>query len=91
MLRSNAQNRAIHAMLADFARLWSHDGVHLTPAEFKIILCSYFNAALAEADGLEVRDIPLPESTSKMDVDRMNNFIEYVCYIAVSMGVDLSY
>ena len=90
MLRTNSQNRVAHALLSDFARSWSHEGVHLTAAEFKIILCSYFNAALAEADGLEMRDISLPESTSKMDVDRMNNFIEYVLYISATLGVELS-
>ena len=77
-------------MFSDFARQFSHEGVHLTAAEFKLIFCCYFNAALAEADGLEVRDIPLPESTSKMDSDRMNNFIEYICFIGAQMGVDLS-
>lgn len=77
-------------MLGDFARQWSHEGVRLTAAEFKIIICSYFEAALAEADGREVRTIPLPESTSKMDVDRMNNLLEYVLYLGCHMGVEFS-
>lgn len=88
--RSSPQNRAFHAMMGDFARQWSHDGVHLTAAEFKTIFCCYFHFALCEADGLEVRDIPLPESTSKMDSDRMNNLLEYCGFIASHMGVDLS-
>lgn len=90
MIRTAQQNRAAHALLGDLARLWSHEGVHLTAAEWKMIFCSYFNFALAEADGLEVRDLPLPESTSKMDVDRMANFIEYVLFISTHLGVDLS-
>lgn len=90
MIRSNAQNRAAHALLGDFARSWSHDGVRLTAAEWKVITASYFNAALAEADGLEVRDIPLPESTSRMDAARMNNFLEYLLFLGAHMGVIFS-
>jgi hypothetical protein len=84
------QSRKLHAMFSDFARGFSFEGVHLTAAEFKIIMCSYFNAALAEADGLEVRDIPLPESTSKMDVSRADNFIEYCYFIGEHLGVVFS-
>ena len=90
MLRSPAQNRALHGLLGDFARSWSHEGVRLTAAEWKIVTCSYFNAALAEADGLEVRDIPLPESTSRMDAARMNNFLEYLLFLGAHMGVIFS-
>lgn len=90
MIRSNAQNRAVHALLGDFARSWSNEGVRLTAAEWKVITCSYFNAALAEADGLEVRDIPLPESTSRMDAARMNNFLEYLLFLGAHMGVIFS-
>lgn len=90
MKRTLAQSRCIHAMFGDFARQFSHEGVHLTAAEWKMIFCSYFHFALCEADGLEVRDIPLPESTSKMDSDRMNNFIEYMSFIAAQMGIDLA-
>ena len=90
MLRSNAQNRAYHALMADFARSWSHDGVHLTAAEWKIIICSYFEAALAEADGRKVQDIPLPESTSKMDVSRMDCMLEYVLFLGACLGINFS-
>lgn len=90
MLRSAQQNKAAHALLGDFARSWSHEGVRLTAAEWKVIMCSYFNAALAEADGLEVRDIPLPESTSRMDAARMNNFLEYLLFLGAHMGVIFS-
>jgi len=90
MIRSHAQNRAMHALLGDFARSWSHEGVRLTSAEWKVITASYFNAALAEADGLEVRDIPLPESTSRMDAVRMNNFLEYLLFLGAHMGVIFS-
>lgn len=89
MKRSAQQNKAAHALLGDFARSWSHEGVRLTAAEWKVITASYFNAALAEADGLEVRDIPLPESTSRMDAARMNNFIEYVTWLSVCLDVEL--
>lgn len=90
MQRTAQQNKAAHALLGDFARSWSHEGVRLTAAEWKIILCSYFEAALAEADGREVRDIPLPESTSRMDAARMNNFLEYLLFIGANMGVIFS-
>lgn len=90
MQRSPAQNRAMHALLGDFARSWSHEGVRLTAAEWKVITASYFNAALAEADGLEVRDIALPESTSRMDAARMNNFLEYLLFLGANMGVIFS-
>lgn len=88
--RTPEQNRLMHALFGELARGFSHEGVHLTAAEFKIILCSYFNAALAEADGLEVRDIPLPEPTSKMDMSRSDNFIEYCYYIGEHIGVVFS-
>lgn len=90
MIRSNAQNRAMHALLGDFARSWSHEGVRLTAAEWKIILCSYFEAALAEADGRAPQDIPLPESTSQMDSSRMNNMLEYLQWIGAEIGVIFS-
>jgi hypothetical protein len=88
--RTPEQNRLVHALFGELARGFSFEGVHLTAAEWKIILCSYFNAALAEADGLEARDIPLPESTSKMDVSRADNFIEYCYYIGEHLGVIFS-
>jgi len=77
-------------MLGDFARQWSHEGIHLTAAEFKIIICGYFEAALAESDGREAKAIPLPESTSKMDVDRFNNLLEYCHYLGCHMGIIFS-
>jgi hypothetical protein len=77
--------------MADFARSWSHDGVHLTAAEWKIIICSYFEAALAEADGREVQDISLPESSSQMDVSRMDNMLEYCCFLGAQLGIELSH
>ena len=88
--RTLLQSRKFHAMMGDLARQWSHEGVHLTAVEFKTILCCYFHFALCEADGIEARDIPLPESTSKMDADRMGNLIEYACFISAQMGIDLS-
>lgn len=88
--RTLQQSRKFHAMMGDFARQFSHKGVRLTAAEWKTIFCCYLNFALAEADGLEVREIPLPESTSKMDADRMGNLIEYACFISAQMGIDLS-
>jgi hypothetical protein len=90
MQRSPAQNKAAHALLGDFALSWSHEGVHLTAADWKLVACCYFHFALCEADGLEVRDIPLPESTSKMDVDRMNNFLEWLLFIGAQMGVSFT-
>lgn len=90
MLRSQSQNKAIHALIGDFARSWHHEGVYLTSAEFKIILCSYFEAALAEADGRAVSDIPLPEKTSRMDVSRADNFIEFMLWLGCNMGVSFS-
>jgi len=89
-LRTPEQNKMAHALFSDLARGFSFEGVHLNAAEWKIITCSYFEAALAEADGREVCDIPLPESTSKMDVDRMNNFLEYVLFIGAQLGVEFS-
>lgn len=90
MIRSQSQNRALHGLLGDFARSWSHEGVRLTAAEWKIILCSYFEAALAEADGRAPHDIPFPESTSQMDSSRMNNMIEYLQWIGTEIGVIFS-
>lgn len=89
MLRSQAQNKSFHALIGDFARQWSHEGVHLTAAEWKLTFCCYFETALAEADGRDVKPIPLPESTSKMDVERMNNMLEYICFIGAKMGLDV--
>jgi hypothetical protein len=89
MLRSASQNRAFHALMGDFARQFSHEGVHLTAAEWKLAFCCYFEAALAEADGREAKPIPLPESTSKMDVDRMNNLLEYVLFISAQLGLNI--
>lgn len=88
MVRTSAQNKAAHAMFSDFARSWSCEGVRLTAAEWKIVLTSYFEAAIAESDGREPKPIPLPESTSKMDVARMDNFIEYIKYIGAHLGVE---
>lgn len=90
MVRTSAQNRIAHALFSDFARSWSCEGVRLTAAEWKIVLCSYHEAALAEADGREAKPIPLPESTSKMDVTRMDNFIEYIKYIGAHLGVEFN-
>ena len=90
MQRSAQQNKACHALLGDFARSWSHEGVRLTASEWKIILCSYFEAALAEADGRAPQDIPLPESTSQMDSSRMNNMLEYLQWIGAEIGVIFS-
>lgn len=90
MLRSNAQNRAIHSLIGDFARSWHHEGVYLTSAEWKIVLCSYFEASLAEADGRPVSDIPLPEKTSRMDVSRADCFIEFMLWLGCNMGVSFS-
>lgn len=91
MLRSNAQNRSYHALMANFSRSWSHEGIHLTAAEWKVITCGYFEAALAEADGREVQDIPLPESTSKMDVSRMDCLLEYCCFLGAHLGINFSH
>jgi hypothetical protein len=88
MLRTSAQNKIVHALFGDFARSWAYEGVRLTAAEWKIILCSYHEAALAESDGRPAKPIPLPESTSKMDVARMDNFIEYIKYIGAQLGVE---
>lgn len=90
MIRSTAQNRALHGLLGDFARSWSHEGVRLTAAEWKIITASYFEAALAESEGRAPQDIPLPESTSRMDSSRMNNMIEYLQWIGAEIGVIFS-
>lgn len=90
MKRTPAQNRIAHAMFSDFARSWSLDGVRLTAAEWKVVFTSYFEFALAKADGREPKPIPLPESTSKMDVARMDNFIEYIKYIGAHLGVEFN-
>lgn len=88
MKRTQSQNKACHALFGDFARSWAYEGVRLTAAEVKIIFTSYFEFALAESDGREAKEIPLPESTSKMDVTRMDNFIEYIKYIGAQLGVE---
>lgn len=90
MLRSQSQNKAIHALIGDFARSWHHEGVYLTSAEWKIVLCGYFEAALAESDGRPVSDIPLPEKTSRMDVSRADCFIEFMLWLGCNMGVSFS-
>lgn len=90
MIRSPAQNRQFHAMLGDFARSWSHDGVRLTAAEWKITLVVYHRLALAEAEGFPIPEAAVPESTSMMDVDRMNNLIEYCYFIGAQIGVNFS-
>lgn len=77
-------------MIGDFAQQWTHEGIRLTAVEWKIIICSYFEAALAEADGREVQDIRLPESTSKMDVSRMDNMIEYIHRLGAHMGINFT-
>jgi hypothetical protein len=89
-IRTPEQNRLVHALFGELARGFSFESAHLTAAEWKIVLCSYFEAALAEADGRDVRDIPLPESTSKMDVSRADNFIEYLYFTGEHLGVIFS-
>lgn len=80
----------LHAMFSDFARGFSVDGVHLTAAEWKVILVVYFRLALAEAEGYPIPEAKPPESTSKMDVERMGNLIEYVLYLSAQLGIEIS-
>lgn len=88
-LRTLEQNKFAHALFGELARGFSHEGVHLTTADWKLVFCCYFEAALSEADGREVANIQLPESTSNMDVDRMNNFLEYVLFISAQLGLNI--
>jgi len=90
MIRSHAQNRAMHALLGDFARSWSHEGVRLTAAEWKAIHCTLFACFLAECEGQAIPIPHGPESTSQMDSSRMNNMLEYLQWIGAEIGVIFS-
>lgn len=88
MIRTPDQNKKLHAMFSDFARGFSFEGVRLTAAEWKIILVVYHRLALAEAEGFPIPEAGAPESTSLMDVDRMNSLIEYCYFIGAQIGVN---
>jgi len=87
MIRSSAQNKIFHSIMGDFARSFAHEGVRLTAAEWKTLLVVFFPLALAEADGAPIPHATAPESTSKMDVDRMSCLIEYCYFIGTRFGV----
>lgn len=90
MLRSQAQNRAFHSIIGDFARSWQYEGMHLSAAEWKIALVVFFRLSLAEAEGYPIPEAKAPESTAKMDVDRMNNLIEFCYWIGAQIGVEFT-
>jgi len=80
--RSDAQNRLLHALIADVARQAQWQGKKRTPAAWKVLFVSGHSVATGQGaemvPGLEGEFCNLRESTARMSKARLSSLVEYV-------------
>ena len=91
--RSDAQNRLLHALIADVARQAQWQGKKRTPAAWKVLFVSGHSVATGRgADmvpGLEGEFCNLRESTARMSKARLSSLVEYVQAWCAHNGIEL--
>jgi hypothetical protein len=91
--RSDAQNKLLHALIADVARQAEWMGKRRSTDEWKVLFVSGHSVATKQgADlvpGLEGEFCNLRESTAKMGKARLSSLVEYIQAWCADNGVEL--